>query len=394
MGAIGGIMEIKDKGIDVCELDRMRRSMALRGRVRGTAFFKGQMGMLFGSSDADAFEPTAEKQPFVCERQGGCLALCIDSDRTNTAAVMEKYLISGMEFVGALDGDFALALYDERRGVLILATDKDGSRPLYYSISDGRVLFASEPKALLDSVDGYVRVDKEVLAMHLLSPVGIYGAQDIYPEIHRVSGGECVIFTAFGHSRFFYRVQKADKGQNGARTLAEAEVLSPYVCTKPEFIYESLDNALLAFDYPQFDCYLPGIMRLFEQTARSGGKNIFFADAVRRQSLPYAREREDRLSALYGIRGKGVMIRNAENEALSDMEKALAERLENMSAGEAELLRTIIGERTLYSVLNNKKSEDTERCIRILGMLCQTLQWAALRPLDISPIRSCHGFQL
>ena len=50
-----------------------------------------------------------------------------------------------------LDGPFALACVDTRAGAVHLATDKTGSRPLYYAVGDG-VAFASELGPLVDEL--------------------------------------------------------------------------------------------------------------------------------------------------------------------------------------------------------------------------------------------------
>jgi asparagine synthase (glutamine-hydrolysing) len=50
-----------------------------------------------------------------------------------------------------LHGQFAFALWDERRRQVILARDRFGICPLYYARQDGWLLFASEIKALLAS---------------------------------------------------------------------------------------------------------------------------------------------------------------------------------------------------------------------------------------------------
>jgi asparagine synthase (glutamine-hydrolysing) len=57
----------------------------------------------------------------------------------------------GERCLGRLNGMFALVLHDERRGVVALARDQFGVKPLYWSASGGRLVFGSEVKALLAS---------------------------------------------------------------------------------------------------------------------------------------------------------------------------------------------------------------------------------------------------
>lgn len=69
----------------------------------------------------------------------------------------------GDALVNELNGIFAFALWDRRRSRVLLARDAHGVKPLYYAEVDGRLLFASELKALVAS--GLVSKD--------LSPEGI-----------------------------------------------------------------------------------------------------------------------------------------------------------------------------------------------------------------------------
>ncbi|MBI2059618.1 MAG: asparagine synthase (glutamine-hydrolyzing) [Nitrospirae bacterium] len=71
--------------------------------------------------------------------------------QSDTEVILGSYRRWGMDFLSKLRGMFALALFDARQGVLLLARDRAGKKPLYYSIKDGRLLFGSEPKAILAS---------------------------------------------------------------------------------------------------------------------------------------------------------------------------------------------------------------------------------------------------
>jgi len=74
---------------------------------------------------------------------------------SDTEVVLRLYERYGVDFVGRLRGMFALAIWDRRPGPgrerLVLARDHLGIKPLLYAEVRGRVVFASELKALLAS---------------------------------------------------------------------------------------------------------------------------------------------------------------------------------------------------------------------------------------------------
>ncbi len=70
--------------------------------------------------------------------------------RTDVECILHLYEECGVEFPKKLNGQFAIALYDDRTKQLLLVRDQIGICPLFYTICDGRVLFASEIKAILE----------------------------------------------------------------------------------------------------------------------------------------------------------------------------------------------------------------------------------------------------
>ncbi len=71
-------------------------------------------------------------------------------------------------FARALNGMFALAIWDRPRGRLVLARDRMGQKPLYYAETPGGgLVFGSEPKALLAHPDVPRRLDPRGLARYL-----------------------------------------------------------------------------------------------------------------------------------------------------------------------------------------------------------------------------------
>jgi asparagine synthase (glutamine-hydrolysing) len=71
--------------------------------------------------------------------------------RSDTEVVLRSYEEWGSAAVERLDGMFAFAVWDGERRRLTLARDRFGVKPLYYAVDEGKFLFASEVKALLEA---------------------------------------------------------------------------------------------------------------------------------------------------------------------------------------------------------------------------------------------------
>ena len=99
--------------------------------------------------------------------------------RSDTEVILKAYRRWGRSFVERLHGMFALALYDARREVVILARDRAGEKPLFYRHSGRELRFASELKGLFADTALERRLDPAAL--------------DIYLAMGFVPGDRCIL---------------------------------------------------------------------------------------------------------------------------------------------------------------------------------------------------------
>ena len=87
--------------------------------------------------------------------------------RSDTEVLVHAWEEFGEDCVGHLNGMFALAVWDERRQVLLLARDRMGEKPLYYTQAAGSLIFGSELRALLAHPDVSRELDLVGLGRYL-----------------------------------------------------------------------------------------------------------------------------------------------------------------------------------------------------------------------------------
>ena len=118
-----------------------------------------------------------------------------DSD---TEVIVHLYEDEGPAAVEKLRGMFAFALWDQKRRRLLLARDRFGIKPLYYGVAGGRLVFASELKALLQLPDVERRVSWPALG-HLFSWLSTPSADSIIEGIHKLEPAH-ILVAAQGHA--------------------------------------------------------------------------------------------------------------------------------------------------------------------------------------------------
>ena len=84
--------------------------------------------------------------------------------RSDTETIVHLYEELGEECFAQLRGMFAIALWDGRRKRLVLARDRVGKKPLFYSWDGRRLVFGSEIKALWEAGGISKEMDAEALS--------------------------------------------------------------------------------------------------------------------------------------------------------------------------------------------------------------------------------------
>jgi asparagine synthase (glutamine-hydrolysing) len=87
--------------------------------------------------------------------------------RSDTEVMLHLYEERQLGMLDLIDGMFAFALWDAPRERLVLARDRMGKKPLYYAVVAGRLIFASEIKAILEHPEVTRELDLEALDAYL-----------------------------------------------------------------------------------------------------------------------------------------------------------------------------------------------------------------------------------
>jgi len=88
--------------------------------------------------------------------------------RSDTEVIVHLYEEDGPDCVHKLNGMFAFAVWDEKLRRLLLARDRLGIKPLYYSIHDKKISFASTVRAAAAALAEPPRLDMDALWSYLV----------------------------------------------------------------------------------------------------------------------------------------------------------------------------------------------------------------------------------
>ena len=113
--------------------------------------------------------------------------------QTDTETIVHLYEDLGLDCFEHLNGMFAMAIWDGRNDRLVLARDRMGKKPLYYTVQNGRLVFASELKSLMTLPGISKEIDPGSIDLYLTYQY-IPHPHSIYKGIHKLPPGHYAVF--------------------------------------------------------------------------------------------------------------------------------------------------------------------------------------------------------
>jgi asparagine synthase (glutamine-hydrolysing) len=119
---------------------------------------------------------------------------------SDTESIVHAYEEYGLDAVKHLTGMFAFAIWDARKRRIVLARDRLGIKPLYYTLDRGKLRFASEIKALLADPT----LERSVNPQGLFDLIGYEftpAPDTLFRGIHKLPPGSILVFETDGQFR-------------------------------------------------------------------------------------------------------------------------------------------------------------------------------------------------
>jgi asparagine synthase (glutamine-hydrolysing) len=247
---------------------------------------------------------------------------CSNSD---TEVLVHLYEEKGLEMFGHLNGQFAFAIWDRPNRRLLMGRDRMGIRPLFYHQKAGRLLFASETKAIFaDS-----RIPR-ALNLQTISDVFTgwtpLGNLTAFDKVYQVPPGHYALFSQSGMSIHPYWQLSFSRRQNGNRSLTDWEG------ELRELLYDSVRIRLRA-DVP-VGAYLSGGL---DSTCVTSIVKRFFNNRLRTFSVSFTDGRFDEAP----FQEKAVEALQTEHSSIRCTERTIGENFPHVIwHTEVPMLRT------------------------------------------------------
>lgn len=148
------------------------------------------------------------------------------STNSDTEVILTGLIEYGPDYVKRLNGIFASAFYDPVHERLILFRDRSGIKPLFYTIREDELVFASEPKGLFAFPGIRPRLDRRGLnEVFSIGPARTYGC-GVFSGIEEVLPGNFLVCSPEGfHSHCYWQLVSLPHEDSYEETIEKTSFL-------------------------------------------------------------------------------------------------------------------------------------------------------------------------
>lgn len=234
----------KEEGKWLRILNKMKKSLVHRGPDDEGELLYAQAGLTH--TRLSIIDLTRGRQPITRELFGCSYTIVYNGELYNTAELRDNlirmgyqfkthtdtevilmgYMALGCEFIKELNGIFSIAIWDDNARTLVLCRDRFGVKPLFYTVSDQTLVFASEIKALFEYPGIRPQVDGNGLSeIFGLGPAKSYGG-GVFKNIREVLAGNILIFNDTGiHENPYWSLVSAPHEDSYEKTVEKTSFL-------------------------------------------------------------------------------------------------------------------------------------------------------------------------
>ena len=145
---------------------------------------------------------------------------------SDTEVILRSYMEYGPDFVQRLNGIFAFAIWDPGNERLVLYRDRSGIKPLFYTIQEDELIFASEIKAILACPCIKACVDWQGLnEIFSIGPARTSGS-GIFQGIREILPGHFAVYNRNGfHERCYWKLASHPHEDSYETTVEKTKAL-------------------------------------------------------------------------------------------------------------------------------------------------------------------------
>lgn len=156
--------------------------------------------------------------------------------KSDTEVIIRLYQKYGTEFLNKLNGMFSFCIYDIKNDLYFCARDRYGKKPFFYYEKEGRFVFSSKIRAIINAIGYTPKLNKIALSQYVQYFVPL-SPNTFYQGINKLEAGSFLVYKKGELSiKKYYKINTYKKIKDEALALKEIE----------EILYESIQSRLVS----------------------------------------------------------------------------------------------------------------------------------------------------